>query len=441
VSDAAQSDTRGARPRETDCLTCVKTHPFPDAITEETRITADALTHDTSPVAARRLTVMVVVPTLGAGAAERGAVDLAHVLIGAGHRVVVVSHGGRMEEDLADDGATFVRRNVHSKNPFTVLRNAGALTQLARKHRCDVIHAHGRAPAWSAYLAARVLRIPFVTSWYKGFREQNPLKRFYNRIMVRGQRVVAAGDQIAELINDRYGTAWDRIVTVPASVDVSDFDPDAVSAERLEAMRRAWGATAQTQVILVLGRMVRRKGHHLVVQSARRMKDMGIRNFLCILCTGEEGMSRYACEIWDLVVASDAADVCRIVNFPADKQAAFAAATIAVSAATQAEGTARAVLEAQAMALPLVVSDLATGPEVVLAPPAVPDDRMTGLRFSSGDERELSAAIVRLLSMSQAQRQAVGRRGRAWVSAQFTPSVVSDRLLRLYEEFSNARGG
>ena len=37
--------------------------------------------------------------------------------------------------------------------------------------------------------------------------------------MARGVRVIAVSEQIALLVNDRYGTSWDRIVVVPASVD------------------------------------------------------------------------------------------------------------------------------------------------------------------------------------------------------------------------------
>ena len=73
-----------------------------------------------------------------------------------------------------------------------------------------------------------------------------------------------------------------------------------------------------------------------------------------------------------------------------------------VSAATQPEGLQRTILEAQAMARPVVVSDLGAGPDVVLAPPAVPEDRMTGLRFSAGDDAALAAALIRLFSMPDA---------------------------------------
>ena len=64
-----------------------------------------------------------------------------------------------------------------------------------------------------------------------------------------------------------------------------------------------------------------------------------------------------------------------------------AAATAVVSAAIQPEGLQRTILEALAMARPVVVSDLAAGPDIVLAPPAVPEERMTGLRFAGRRRR------------------------------------------------------
>src|SRR5690606_7288467 len=97
-----------------------------------------------------------------------------------------------MEAELKEAGGELVRINMASKNPVVMLRNAGKLAHLIRSRRAGVVHAHGRAPAWSAYIAARATRVPFLTSWYKGFREQNSLKRFYNSVMARGDRVIAA---------------------------------------------------------------------------------------------------------------------------------------------------------------------------------------------------------------------------------------------------------
>lgn len=402
------------------------------------RSTAGARSEESelSSPAERSLAVLIVVPTLDSGAAETGAVELVRILANAGHRPIMVARGGRMESEIAAAGAQFIRLDVASKNPFVMLRNAVLLARLIREERCDVIHAHGRAPAWSAYIASRVTRVPLLTSWYKGFREQNVFKRLYNGIMTLGYRVVAASDELAELIHDRYGTPWDRIVVVPASVDVEKFDPAAVSPDRIAAVRHAWGAGPETKVILVLGRMLRRKGHHLVVLAAQRLKAMGLQNFICIF--EDRGNTRYAGELWDLVLATNTADIVRVAIPAEDRPAVYAAAAVAVSAATQPEGVQRAVLEAQAMKCPILVSDLGAGPEVVLAPPSVPEERMTGLRFSTGDDAALAAGLIRLFSMPDPVQRAIGARGREWVMAQFTPDLVAERMLHLYADVARS---
>jgi glycosyltransferase involved in cell wall biosynthesis len=380
------------------------------------------------------LTVLIVVPSLHAGAADAGAAELVRILRTGGHRPIVVSSGGRVVEEITAAGAEFIAMNVASQNPVVMLRNAMALTRLIRERRCDVVHAHGRAPGWSAFYAARRARVPFLTSWYKGFREQNALKRIYNSVMARGDRVIAVSDQIADLVNDRHGTPWERIVGIPASIDIARFDPAAVSPARTEALRRTWGIAPDVKVILVAGRMLRRKGHHVVVQAMRRLKDMGLRDFICVFVGEDQGRSRYTAEIWDLVMATDTADVIRMVGPTDDMPAAYAAATVVVSAATQPEGLQRAILEAQAMARPVIVSDLGAGPDVVLAPPTVPEDRMTGLRFSSGDQAGLAAAVIRLFSLPQSGRNAIGARGRAWVVGHFNGPAAAESTLALYAE-------
>lgn len=389
-----------------------------------------------SPVA---LTVLIVAPTLQAGAADTGAVELARILAAAGHKPIVVSTGGRLVSAVTEAGAEFVPMNVASQNPVIILRNAMALARLLRQRRCDLIHALGRAPAWSAYYAARRTGVPFLTTWYKGFREQNALKHLYNSVMARSDRVIAVSDQIAELISDRYRGSCERITVIPTGIDLDRFDPARVSAARIDAVRRAWGIRPDARIILVAGRMLRRKGHHVVVEAVRRLKEMGLKDFFCVFLGEDHGRTRYAGELWDLVLASETADVIRMVGPADDVPAAYTAASVVVSASTQPEGLQRAILEAQAMGRPVIVSDLGAGPDVVLAPPAVPDDRMTGLRFTSGDAPALAAALVRLFSLPESVRSAMGTRGRAWVAANFDPAAVAAAWLALYAEVARRR--
>jgi glycosyltransferase involved in cell wall biosynthesis len=380
------------------------------------------------------ITVLIVVPTLDVGAADAGALGLVRILTAAGHRAIVASCAGRLVADVTATGGEFVPLDVASHNPIVMLRNAAALIRIARERKCDVIHALGRASAWSAYLAARLRGIPFVTSWYKGFRDQNILKHLYNGIMARGDRVVAASEQIAQLINDRYGMPWDRISVVPISIDFDRFNPANVVQERVDAMRRTWGIKRDTKVILIVGRILRRKGHHVMVKAVKRLKEMGLKDFLCVFVGEDRGRTHYTGELWDLVLATQTIDVVRMAAPVSDMPAAYAAASVVVTAAVQPEGLQRAILEAQAMARPVIVSDLGAGPDVVLAPPAVPDSRITGLRFHSGDDAALAAALLRLFSLAEPTRRAMGARGREWVLGHFNAPAAAQQTLRLYGE-------
>ena len=333
--------------------------------------------------------MLVLAPTLHAGAADAGAVDLVRVLRGAGHRVLVASNGGRLEDDVTDAGAEFIRLDVADFNPIFIARAAFALRGVVRRDHCDVIHAHGRAAAWAGLVVSRATGVPLVTTWHKGYREQNIFKRLWNSAMVRGARVIAVSDQIAEMITERHGTPSEQIRVVPAAIDMARFDPSLVSEDRLDTLRRSWGVAPDTKVILVVGRMLRRKGHHVVVATVRRLKEMGLKDFHCVFLGEDHGRSRYTGQLWDLVLSTGTLDVIRMADPSDDMPAAHAAASVVVSASTQPEGLQRAILEAQAMGRPVVVSDL--GADSVLAPPAVPEDRMTGWRFSSGDDAALAA--------------------------------------------------
>jgi glycosyltransferase involved in cell wall biosynthesis len=64
---------------------------------------------------------------------------------------------------------------------------------------------------------------------------------------------------------------------------------------------------------------------------------------------------------------------------------------------------------------------------------------MTGLRVPAGDEAALAAALIRLFSLSDAGRAAIGARGRAWVAEHFDAGSIARATLALYAEVARAR--
>ena len=255
---------------------------------------ADARPH----LAQNPITVLIVVPTLDAGAADVGALGLVRILKQAGHRAIVASQAGRLVADVTAAGGEFVPLDLASNNPLRMLRNAAALNRIAREHHCDVIHALGRAAAWSAYLAARLRGIPFVTSWYKGFRDQNVFKHLVQRH--HGARRPRGGGERADRAIDqrplRHAVAAHRGGAEQHRPRRASIRPRSrASASRRS--RRAWGVKRDTKVILIVGRIVRRKGHHVVVQAAQRLKEMGLKDFLCVFVGEDRGRTHYTGEL------------------------------------------------------------------------------------------------------------------------------------------------
>jgi glycosyltransferase involved in cell wall biosynthesis len=168
------------------------------------------------------------------------------------------------------------------------------------------------------------------------------------------------------------------------------------------------------------------------VRAIQRLKDRGMKDFLCVFVGEDRGRTHYTGELWDLVLATGTMDVIRMAAPVADMAAAYAAASAVVSAAVQPEGVQRAILEAQAMGRPVIVSDLGAGADVVLTPPGVPESRITGLRFPAGDDAALAGALLRLFAMPEPTRRALGARGRDWVVGHFNAPVIATQMLRLY---------
>lgn len=86
------------------------------------------------------------------------------------------------------------------------------------------------------------------------------------------------------------------------------------------------------------------------------------------------------------------------------------------------------VLEAYAAGKPVIATQIGGLGELVR-------DGETGLFASVGNDQELSEHMHRLWS-NPAEAAAMGRAGRAWVEAEFTPAKHFDRLIEIYHECS-----
>src|SRR6185295_9350287 len=185
-------------------------------------------------------TVLQIVPSLDAGGAERTTVDIANALIKDRWTALVASRGGRLAHELRDNGGELIRLDAASKNVRTILANVGRFAQLIRERNISLVHARSRAPAWSALMAARRMRIPFVTTYHGMYQAKNPLKRWYNSVMARGDVVIANSQWTAEHIRRNYPSRAKNVVVIPRGIDLTYFNPENVAPERVAKLRAQW---------------------------------------------------------------------------------------------------------------------------------------------------------------------------------------------------------
>jgi glycosyltransferase involved in cell wall biosynthesis len=380
------------------------------------------------------VTILQAVPRLDAGGSEQAAIEIAAALTRAGASALVATEGGRMATAMTEAGGEIITLPVASKNPLTLLANARRLALLIEKRSVNLVHARSRAPAWSALIAARRMRRPFVTTYHGAYASPGPFKNFYNSVMARGDRVIANSRYTADLIVARHRLPNDRIRVIYRGVDLAKFAPDEVVQNRLGRLRALWGASERQPVVLQAARLTSWKGHTLVIEAARQLlRADRLGDAVVIMAGDSQGRDAYRRELERLIARSGLTDRVRLVGHCDDMPAAFAIAHVAVIASTSAETFGRTSIEAQAMGCPVIVSDIGAAPETIVpAGPGKRDD--TGWLVPCGDAAAIAERIAEALALAPEQRAALGGRARRRIAAKFSLRQMQRATLAVYDE-------
>jgi len=331
-----------------------------------------------------------------------------------------------MEPLLRAAGGELLRLPLNTKAPQMMLMNAGRLAGAIRRKNVRLIHARSRAPAWSAWMAARRTGIPFVTTYHGIYNASNPLKRFYNSIMVRSDAIIANSQWTADHIVREHAIAREDITVIPRGIDLALFDPAGVSPERVVSMQTQWGVAPGQTIILLPGRLTRWKGQLVFVKALAQLRGEGLlQDARAVILGDPQGRDAYVAELLAAIAGHELRDFVRIVPHTADMPAAYLASDIVVSASTDAEAFGRVAAEAGAMGRPVVATDHGGARETVL-----PD--RSGLLVPPGDPAALAKALHRLLGRPAEAWRHMGEQGLAHVRANFSLERMCRDTIALY---------
>ncbi len=294
------------------------------------------------------------------------------------------------------------------------------LAQKLREEGFSLVHTHDYKTDLLGLLAARLARVRAVATVHLHDLSTRRLRlyRLADLLVLRAfPKVIAVAEALRrELI--AAGLPGDRIVTVHNAIDAEAFASDASS--RGSKLRQQMGIGAQQPVISTVGRLSPQKGLIDFLRSARRVLSTSPNvRFLII----GDGPARQ--QLWDLSHYLGIQGAISFLGYQRDI-APFMAMSDVIVMASLWEGFPYVLLEALALARPVVATRVGGIPEIV-------EDGSSGLLVPPRDPERLAAAILYLLR-NPGTAAKLGQQGRERVEREFNVQTMARQTAQVYRE-------
>ncbi len=370
------------------------------------------MTDRTSP--RHTYTMLHTESSLGWGGQERRILLEAQAMRDRGHRLLIAAD---FRSDLyRRAGAEGFAAIPLAFKGFGKLRAWLTVRGLLVKERVDILNTHSSLDSWIGFLAWRTLRnrpalirtrhlsTPVKQSW--------PTRWLYNAPAA----TITTGRNIAELLHGRLGVPKSRLFAIPTGVSLEEFAPRLPDP----GLRASLNFPPEAFIFGTVSVLRSWKGHLFVLEAMKRLVAAGLDCYLLIV-----GEGPYRPVIEECLAALDLAARVRLVGHQERAGDWLALMDAFVMASYAHEGVPQAVLQALAMAKPVVASAVGGLPEVI-----IPGE--TGLLCPPKDPGSLAEAMALLLE-NRALRESLGPRGQRLVVENFSRERMADRVQAVYD--------
>jgi glycosyltransferase involved in cell wall biosynthesis len=376
--------------------------------------------------------VLYVIDALGEGGAEMSLAELLPPLAAAGISPTIVclkSRGGEGVQDrLVGDGF-----DVRVLRPGRLTSQARQTAAVARAIDADLIHTTLYQANLVGAVAGARTRTPVVRSLvntsYAPERLADPrlaagrmrvtkvVDGFTARHLTRALHAISHAVKAHAV--ETLGVPADRITVVGRGRDPERLGSP--SAARRQAARAMLDIPPETEVLVNVARQEYQKGQRHLLDAMALLASH--RPNVTLIVAGRQGT--VTAELERRAADPAIAERVRFLGHRKDVPDVLAAGDVFVFPSLY-EGFGGALLEAMALGLPIVASDIPAVREVV-------DDGANAILVPPGDAQALATAIDGLLDDAD-RRQAFGARGRTMFCERFVLDRVAEQMLAFYAD-------
>jgi len=258
---------------------------------------------------------------------------------------------------LCPPGGTFL-------NPFLlVARLIWPVARLRRAFRFQVLDSHfGYPDGIVAALLSTMLQVPFTVT-LRGNETMHARGALIRRLLSwglgRAARVITVSERLRQFAIS-LGVAPGRVKTIPNGIDTGLFYP------RDHAQcRRKWGLPMNRKIILSVGYLIERKGHHRVMRALKKLKENGTPAEL-VIAGGAGGEGVFEPQLRRLMMELDLEDRVRFLgHVPSTQMPELMSAVDLLCLASTREGWPNVVHEALGCGTPVVATDIGGVPDML----------------------------------------------------------------------------
>lgn len=362
------------------------------------------------------MNILLITTRLNLGGIGVYVTSLARGLRKKGHKVIVVSSGGKLENVLTSSNIEHIYLPIDTSSEAGphIMMAVMKLLRVIRKEDIQIVHAQTRVSQVIGYYLEKFSKAIFVTTCH-GFFKRRLIRRL---LPCWGRRTVAISDAVREHLVNKMKVPKAKIELLYNGIDINLVKKE-YSKQDLDKIRKEFNL-ASDLVVGITARLSSVKGHIYLLRAISRIKEVFPDVQLLIVGSGK---SRYETKLHRMCKKLN---IDRNVIFQPGMQDVYKALSVMdvfVLPSVQ-EGLGLSLLEALSAGLPVVASNVGGIYSVIR-------DEENGLLVPPKDDKALAEAIIRLLK-NKDYAKALGQKGIQVIREQFTLDKMIERMEEFY---------